>query len=121
MTMTASQQFCVNLEHHGGEANSGLTFALIEMLERVGFERRPRRTTLTFIRNGWTVVMSRTFEGGQMVVTFRLRGHTEPIVTVRPAEVRALAQGSQSERLAAIEAALFDVVEALYLATEAAA
>ena len=36
MAMTASQQFCVKLEHHG-EANSGLTFALVEILERVGF------------------------------------------------------------------------------------
>ena len=57
-----------------------------------------------------------------MVVTFHLHSDPRPIATVRPADIRALAQrGSQRRRLRAIDDALFAVVEALYLATEPAA
>ena len=35
------------------------------MMERYGFERVPRRTTLTFRRNGRTVVAKRRVEEGQ--------------------------------------------------------
>jgi hypothetical protein len=120
--MTQSEQFCFNLEHHGGEANTALTFALIEKMERVGFERRMRRTTLTFSRNGRVVVMQRAYVGGQMVVRFHLHGDPQPIVSVRPAEIREIAQrGNRRQRLRATDNALSEIVEALYLATDAAA
>ena len=121
MTMTPNEQFCLNLEHHGGEANTALTFALIEKMERVGFVRRMRRTTLTFSRNGRVVVLQRAHEGGQMVVRFHLHGDPRPIVTAPLAEIRALAQrGHRRHRLRATNA-LCNIVEALYLATEPAA
>src|SRR6266849_6560236 len=108
--MTANEEFCVNLDHHGGDANTGLTFALIEKMESVGFTRRARRTTLTFRRNGHSVVMDRRVEDGQMVVTFKRHGDPTPIVTVRPAEIRALAQhGDRRRRLRATDAALFEI------------
>ena len=117
--LTPSEAFALNLDHHGGDANTGLTFAFIGMMERYGFERVPRRTTLTFRRNGRTVVAKRRAEGGQTAVSFHLHGDPNPIVTVRPAEIRGA--GEDGQRLRRIEAALFNVVEALYLATEPAA
>lgn len=117
--MTPYQQFCLNLDHHGGDANTGIAFAFIDMCREVGFEVRPRRTTITLARNGRTIVMDRWQERGGTVVGFRLHGDQERIMTVRVGSLLALARSeNRPHRLRAMEAALFDVVEGLYLATE---
>src|SRR5437899_10476988 len=113
--MTPYQEFCLNLDHHGRDANTGIVFSFLDICTEVGFEIAPRRTTVTLQRNGRTIVMTRWQENGSTVVGFRLRGHEDLIVTVQLADPRALAsQGNRQQRLRAMEAALVNIVAALY-------
>src|SRR5206468_4186199 len=108
--------------HHGGDANTGIAFAFIDMCREAGFEVLPRRTTVTLARNGLTIVMDRWQENDGTVVGFRLHGDQQRIVTVRLADLRALAsRGDRRQRFRVVQGALSNVVEALYLATDGVA
>ena len=124
MASTMSVDFCLNTDHHGEDANSGIVFAFLRMCEDEGFEIADRSTTVTLRRNGHTVVMDRAVEKPHgTTVTFRLRGQTQPIRTVRMADLQAISRrygrgrGEQQARLKAMRAALYDIVADLLLAT----
>jgi hypothetical protein len=124
-TIPVPQQFALNLHHHGGDANSGITYAFLDLCREFGFEVLPRRTTIALRRNGRTVVMDWIQDPqsvGHNIAVFHLHGQrTNPIVDVRYVELLALArQGTRLDCQRAMRDALENIVEQLWLATEVA-
>jgi hypothetical protein len=113
--LTSYQQFCLNLTHHGGEVDTGVVHAFVDMMRSGGFELRSRRTTLTFAQNGHLIITRRRLTPKGTVVIFRHRGQKAPIITIPFGRILDLARGggNRLQRLKETHAALRKIVRKL--------